>query len=442
MLYLTRWRRVFTPTSSFVLRLYHVSSPVSSVGQSAPKMADKESSVESFPPPQELLTPLRVPQKTLLGPGPSNASPRVLAASALPLLGHLHPEFLQIMDEVKAGIQYAFQTRNELTLAVSGTGHAAMEAAVVNMVEPGDVVLVAVHGLWGERCADMCSRNDKLETWCWWLYMGCGGRGVLTCAPGTGIEYHKPCMFFICHGESSAGVLQPLDGIGDICHRNDCLLLVDSVASLGGTPLYMDQQGIDILYSGAQKVLGAPPGASPISFSPRARGKLARRKQKVPSFYFDMNLLSDYWGVGLQKGQPRKYHHTGPISSVYALREGLAKLAEEGLENCISRHQQNALLLHQGLQAMGLELWVKDKAARLPTVTVVRVPEGVNWKDVASYIMNKYSIEISGGLGASAGKAWRIGLMGHNCTRDNVELVLRALKDALQHFGVRVQARL
>ncbi|XP_078695734.1 alanine--glyoxylate aminotransferase-like isoform X1 [Branchiostoma floridae x Branchiostoma belcheri] len=438
MLYLTRWRRVFTPTSSFVLRLYHMSSPVSSVGQSAPKMADKESSTESFPPPQELLTPLRVPQKTLLGPGPSNASPRVLAASALPLLGHLHPEFLQIMDEVKAGIQYAFQTRNELTLAVSGTGHAAMEAAVVNMVEPGDVVLVAVHGLWGERCADMCSRNGaEVRT----ITKPIGQNFTLEDIQ-KGIEYHKPCMFFICHGESSAGVLQPLDGIGDICHRNDCLLLVDSVASLGGTPLYMDQQGIDILYSGAQKVLGAPPGASPISFSPRARGKLARRKQKVPSFYFDMNLLSDYWGVGLQKGQPRKYHHTGPISSVYALREGLAKLAEEGLENCISRHQQNALLLHQGLQAMGLELWVKDKAARLPTVTVVRVPEGVNWKDVASYIMNKYSIEISGGLGASAGKAWRIGLMGHNCTRDNVELVLRALKDALQHFGVRVQARL
>eukprot|EP00058_Branchiostoma_floridae_P028483 XP_002613974.1 hypothetical protein BRAFLDRAFT_67460 [Branchiostoma floridae] len=348
MLFLTRWRRVFTPTTSVALRLYHMSSPASSVGQSAPKMADKQSLVESFPPPKELLTPLRVPQKTLLGPGPSNASPRVLAASALPLLGHLHPEFLQ-------GIEYHKPCMFFICHGESSAGVLQPLDGIGDICHKHDCLLLvdSVASLGGtplymdEQGAEVRTMNKPI------------GQNFTLEDIQKGIEYHKPCMFFICHGESSAGVLQPLDGIGDICHKHDCLLLVDSVASLGGTPLYMDEQGIDILYSGAQKVLGAPPGASPISFSARARGKLARRKQKVPSFYFDMNLLSDYWGVGLQKGQPRKY-----------------------------------------------------------------------------------SIEISGGLGASAGKAWRIGLMGHNCTRDNVELVLRSLKDALQHYGVRIQAKL
>ncbi|XP_031452351.1 serine--pyruvate aminotransferase [Phasianus colchicus] len=383
-------------------------------------------STPRVPLPRELLRPLAVPHRLLLGPGPSNVSPRVRAAGGQQILGHMHPEVLQVMDDIKAGIQYAFQTQNRLTLAISGTGHCAMEAALINLLEGNDTMLVGTNGIWGQRAADIARR------------LGAKVHELLK-PPGEyftlqdiqeGLAQHKPSMLFITHGESSTGVLQPLEGLGELCHRHGCLLLVDAVASLGGAPILMDQQGIDVLYTGSQKALSAPPGSSPISFSERAREKMLRRKTRPPSFYLDMDCLASYWGCS---GEPRMYHHTVPISGIFCLREALAILAEQGLENSWEQHQAVCTRLCQGLQDLGLELFVKEEAVRLPTVTTVRVPEGYNWKEITAFLMDKHSIEISGGLGPTAGKVLRIGLMGYNATQDNVDRLLRALRDALQH---------
>ncbi|XP_069720707.1 alanine--glyoxylate aminotransferase isoform X2 [Phaenicophaeus curvirostris] len=376
------------------------------------------------PPPQELLRPLAVPDRLLLGPGPSNVPPRVLAAGGRQLLGHMHPEVLQVMDEIKAGIQYAFQTHNRLTLALSGTGHCAMEAALLNLLERGDSALVAVNGIWGQRAADIARR------------LGANVHELLK-PPGEyftlqdiqeGLARHKPSVLFITHGESSTGVLQPLDGLGQLCHRHGCLLLVDAVASLGGAPIFMDQQEIDVLYSGSQKVLNAPPGSAPISFSDRAREKMQKRKTQPLSFYLDMSWLANYWGCD---AEPRRYHHTAPINSFFSLREGLAVLAERGLESSWERHGANCSQLCQGLRDLGLELFVKEEA-RLPTITTVKVPEGYDWKEITAFLMDKHAIEIAGGLGPTAGKVLRIGLMGCNSTRRNVDRVLHALREALR----------
>ncbi|XP_073530631.1 alanine--glyoxylate aminotransferase isoform X3 [Phyllobates terribilis] len=329
------------------------------------------------------------------------------------------------MDDIKLGIQYAFQTQNTLTLAVSGSGHCAMETAIFNVVEKGDVVLVASKGIWGERAADIAQRIGADVR----LLTKPPGEGFTLKEIEKGLAEHKPSLFFITHGESSSGVVQPLNGIGDLCHRYNCLLLVDSVASLGGAPIYMDQQGIDILYSGSQKVLNAPPGTAPISFSEAASKKIFSRKTKPPSLYVDLTWLSNYWGCD---GKPRIYHHTGPVTNFYTLREGLAILAEKGLELSWEIHRENALKLYKGLEDLGLKLFVKDPALRLPTVTTICVPEGYDWKDITTYIMKNHSIEISGGLGPSTGKVLRIGLMGYNSTKTNVDRVLNALRDALQ----------
>ncbi|NXP28773.1 SPYA protein, partial [Scytalopus superciliaris] len=376
------------------------------------------------PQPQGLLRPLVVPERLLLGPGPSNVPRRIQAASGQQLLGHMHPEVLQVMDEIKAGIQYAFQTQNQLTLAISGSGHCAMEAALCNLLEAGDTILVAINGIWGQRAADIARR------------LGANVCELLK-PPGEyftlqdiekGLVQHKPSVLFITHGESSTGVLQPLEGLGELCHRHGCLLLVDAVASLGGAPIFMDQQEIDVLYSGSQKVLNCPPGSAPISFSERAREKMLRRKTKPQSFYLDMDWLGNYWGCD---GEPRRYHHTAPINSFFSLREGLAILAETGLESSWERHQANCARLCQGLRNLGLELFVKEEKVRLPTITTVRVPEGYNWKDITAFLMDNHAMEIAGGLGPTVGKVLRIGLMGCNSTPENVNRVLRALRDAL-----------
>uniref|UniRef100_A0A8D0EC57 Alanine--glyoxylate aminotransferase n=1 Tax=Salvator merianae TaxID=96440 RepID=A0A8D0EC57_SALMN len=378
------------------------------------------------PPPAPLLQPMSVPDRLLLGPGPANCSPRVLSASSRQLLGHMHKEMIQIMDEIKLGIQYVFQTQNSLTLAVSGTGHCAMEAAFLNVVEQGDKVLVAVNGLWGERATDIAKRLGAEVH----QLVKDPGEYFTLAEIERGLMEHAPCLFFITHGESSTGVAQPLDGLGELCHRYNCLLLVDAVASLGGSPVLMDQQGIDILYSGSQKVLSAPPGASPMSFSERAREKIYTRKTKPTSFYLDVKELAQYWGCN---GSPRKYHHTAPINTFFCLREALAILVEKGLENSWKLHKENSLYLCAGLQKLGLQLFVKELDARLPTVNTVYVPEGYDWKEITGYIMKKHGIEVSGGLGPSAGKVLRIGLMGYNSTKYNVDRVLQALEDALQH---------
>lgn len=346
----------------------------------------------------------------------------------MPLLGHLHPEFTQIMDQVKQGIQYAFQTQNEWTFAISGTGHAAMEAMVANLLEAGEVALVCQNGIWGQRFADMVERNGSVAQ-------------KLVCPMGEvfslqqveeGLKTHKPVLLFVTHGESSAGTAQPLEGLGPLCHKYNCLLVVDSVAAMGGVPLYMDKSEIDGLYSGSQKVLGAPPGTAPVSFSERAKKKVQTRSSKVRSFYFDANELSNYWGC--DRG-PRRYHHTGPISSVYALREGLARLAEIGLEASWANHRQCAQQLYDGLQGMGLSLLVNNPVVRNPCVTTILVPDGIAWKDVVDYAMKNYRVEIAGGLGELAGKVWRIGIMGYNCTPDNVRLVLRVFSEGLVSCG-------
>ncbi|XP_017584247.1 PREDICTED: serine--pyruvate aminotransferase isoform X2 [Corvus brachyrhynchos] len=344
------------------------------------------------PPPQGLLRPLAVPERLLLGPGPSNVPPRIQAAGGRQLLGHMHPEVLQVMDEIKAGIQYAFQTQNRLTLAISGSGHCAMEAALFNLLEPGDTVLVAINGIWGQRAADIARRLGANV----YELLKPPGKYFTPQDIEQGLVQHKPLVLFITHGESSTGVLQPLEGLGELCHRHGCLLLVDAVASLGGAPIFMDQQEIDVLYSGSQKVLNAPPGTAPISFSERAREKLLKRKMKPLSFYLDMGWLANYWGCD---EEPRRYHHTAPINSFFSLREGLAILAE--------------------------------LKARLPTITTVRVPEGYNWKDITAFLMDSHGVEIAGGLGPTVDKVLRIGLMGCNSTGANVDRVLRALQDAL-----------
>lgn len=378
-----------------------------------------------WPPVDRLKEPMGFPQKTLTGPGPSNCSERVLAANKLPMVGHLHAEFIKIMDDIKAGIQYAFQTKNEWTLAISGTGHAAMEAACCNLVEPGDVILVGINGLWGERFSNMADRHDANVKK---MIKPMGQTFTLEEIENHLITY-KPVLLFLTQGESSSGTLQDLNGVGYLCHKYDCILVVDSVAALGGTAMFMDGWEIDVLYTGSQKVLGAPPGASPISFSERAKQKVLTRKKKVTSFYFDMVELANYWGAD----GTRRYHHTAPISNMYALREGLAQLAEEGLETSWQRHHDSALMLYNGLAKLGLQLLVQDKKDRLPCITTIRVPDGIKWKDVVDYAMEKHLVEISGGLGDLAGKIWRIGLMGQNACPEVVQKVLAAFEDALKN---------
>ena len=314
-------------------------------------------------------------------------------------------------------------------MAVSGTGHAGMEAAIANVVEPGDVVIVGVNGIWGERVADLVERYGGVSR-------------PINALAGTVFRLDQleaafkanpdAKALFLTHGESSTGTLQPVDGVGALCKRHGAIFILDTVCTLGGVPLALDADGIDVTYSGSQKCLGAPPGSAPFSMSQRARDKLAARKTKVSSYYFDANLFGANWGVD---GKPRWYHHTSPINTMYQLREALALLCEEGLEAAWARHQEAAAQLHEGLQRLGLTLFVKDPAARLPTVTTVEVPPGVVWSEVTSYIMAKYKLEISGGLGPSAGKVWRIGLMGHGARPGHVALILAALEDALRHVG-------
>ncbi|XP_006875265.1 PREDICTED: serine--pyruvate aminotransferase, mitochondrial-like [Chrysochloris asiatica] len=377
------------------------------------------------PPPEVLRKPLSVPKRLLLGPGPSNLAPRVVAAGSLQMIGHMHKEMFQIMDDIKEGIKYVFQTKNPLTLAISGSGHSALEAALINVLEPGDSFLVGTNGIWGLRAADI---GERIGARVHPMNKDPGGYYTLQ-EVEEGLAQHKPTLLFLTHGESSSGVLQPLDGYGELCHRYNCLLLVDSVASLGGTPIYMDQQEIDILYTGSQKVLNSPPGTSLISFSDKARNKIYSRKTKPCSFYLDMKWLAKFWDCG---DKPRSYHHTTPVISLFSLRESLAIIAEEGLENSWKKHQEATTYLQGRLQELGLQLFVKDPALRLPTVTTVAIPAGYDWKDIVSYLMDHFNIEITGGLGPSVGKVLRIGLLGCNATRENVDLVVNALKEALQ----------
>lgn len=331
------------------------------------------------------------------------------------------------MDEIQQGLRYLFQTKSPYTLAVSGTGHAGMEACIANLVEPGETVIVGNKGIWGERVCDMADRFGanvvelKKEA----------GKTFSFDELKSAVEAHKPAVLFLCQGESSTGVQQSLAGLGDLCQKNGTLLLVDTVCSLGGVPLFADDWKIDAIYSGSQKCLSAPPGAAPLFLSDRALKKIKSRKTKVRSYYLDMNLVGDYWGwFG-----SRSYHHTGMVSMWYAMREALALVAEEGLDAMWKRHQAVHEQLWDGLKKMGLEPFVEDPKDRLCTVNTIKVPTGVDWAAVCKNAMDKYDVEIAGGLGPSAGKVWRIGLMGYNATPATVELVLAAFRDGLAQQG-------
>jgi alanine-glyoxylate transaminase/serine-glyoxylate transaminase/serine-pyruvate transaminase len=364
---------------------------------------------------------LQMPPRILLGAGPSNPHPRVTQALVMATVGHLDPAFIAVMDEVKELLRYAWQTDNEFTTAVSGTGSAAMEAGLANLVEPGDRVLVGVNGYFGTRLADMAGRygaNVRCLEQPW-------GEAFTLDEIQMGLETHRPSILALVHAETSTGVCQPLEGVADLCRDHNCLLLVDTVTSLGGVPLLIDAWGIDIAYSCSQKCLACPAGLGPLTLGPRAMAKLGRRHTKVPNWYLDLTMLNAYWS-----GEKRAYHHTAPIQMNYALREGLRLLAEEGLAARWERHQAAARLLWDGLADLGLECHVPEEI-RLPSLTTVRVPEGVDAAAVARRLLIEYNIEISGGLGQLAGKVWRIGLMGFNARAENVLLVLKALEQLL-----------
>ncbi len=382
---------------------------------------------QTFPPVAQhhhkVFESISVPNRLLLGPGPSNSHPDVLKALALPPIGHLDPFYIDLMGEVQELLRYAWQTDNRLTLPMSGTGSAAMEATIANTVEPGDKILVAIKGYFGHRLVDMADRyRAEVST----IEKEWGKAFSIEEIESALIKY-RPSILAMVHAETSTGVCQPLEGIGDLCRKYDCLFLLDTVTSLGGVPLFLDAWGIDLAYSCSQKGLSCPPGLGPFTISPRAEKKLNSRLGKVPNWYLDVSLLNKYWG------SDRVYHHTAPVNMNFGIREALRLLSEEGLENAWNRHQLNARRLWEGFEKLGLDLYVK-KEIRLPTLTTVQIPKGVDGKAFTLHLLKNHGIEIGGGLGVLAGKVWRIGLMGYNSTSENVDNILNLFETELPRF--------
>ncbi len=369
--------------------------------------------------------PLEPPSRTLLGPGPSDVPPRVLRAMSVPLLGHLDPAFLDLMDETQSLLRETFRTENRLTFPVSGTGSAGMEACFVNLVEPGDPVLVCVNGVFGERMADVAGRCGARVTrvdapW---------GRAMDPAAVREAARREKPKILAVVHAETSTGALTSIPPIAEATREAGALLLVDTVTSLGGVPVEVDVWGIDACYSGTQKCLSCPPGLSPVSFSDRALDAVRARRSTVASWYLDVTMLMKYWG-----SSERVYHHTAPISMIYALREALRIVQEEGLEARWARHLDNHRALVAGLGAMGLSLGVPE-GERLPCLNAVSVPDGIDEAAVRRRLIEAFGIEIGAGLGVFRGKVWRVGLMGHGSSRANVLTFLDALERVLAAQG-------
>ena len=363
-------------------------------------------------------------QRILMGPGPSDVHPRVLQALSAPCIGHLDPYFLTVMNETQALLRHVFQTENELTIPVSGTGSAGMETCFVNLVEPGDEVVVCVNGVFGTRMCDIVGRlgGRLIRVEAEW------GRAVGPEAVLRALKGHAPKLLAVVHAETSTGAKNDLEGLSAVAREAGALFLVDTVTSLGGLEVAVDRLGIDAVYSGTQKCLSCPPGLAPLSMSPAAVKTLKGRKTPVVSWYLDLGMVSDYWGAD------RKYHHTAPINMIYALREALRLVAEEGLEKRFERHRLNHRALVAGIEAMGLSMLVPE-AERLPMLNAVRIPEGVNDLKTRQVLLKEYGLEIGGGLGPLAGKIWRVGLMGHASTRRNVVLFLSALETALRGQG-------
>jgi len=371
------------------------------------------------------------PQRTLMGPGPSDVNPRILEAMSRPTIGHLDPVFVGMMDELKYLLKYAFQTENELTMPVSAPGSAGMETCFANLVEPGDKVIVCQNGVFGGRMLENVER--------------CGGEAVVVQDEwGKAVDPNKleealkanpdaKIVAFV-HAETSTGAQSDAETLVKIAHDHDCLTVVDAVTSLGGTPVLVDDWNIDAIYSGTQKCLSCTPGLSPISFSERAQEKIRSRKSKVQSWFLDLNLVMGYWGG---EGK-RAYHHTAPINALYGLHEALVILQEEGLENAWARHAKHHQALRAGLEAMGLR-FIVDEKDRLPQLNAVTIPEGVDDATVRSLLLKDYSLEIGAGLGVMAGKVWRIGLMGHACNARNVYTCLNALNDVLGRINAPIE---
>ncbi|MCC2615659.1 alanine--glyoxylate aminotransferase family protein [Aestuariibacter halophilus] len=361
--------------------------------------------------------------RTLMGPGPSDVHPRVLKALGQTTIGHLDPQFVQLMDHVKTGLQYALKTQNPLTMAISAPGSAGMEACFVNLIEPGDKVIVCQNGVFGGRM-----RENVLR---------CGGQAIMIEDPwgqptdiqkvADALQQHPDAkaLAFV-HAETSTGVRNDAKALCALAKQFDCLTIVDAVTSLGGIELAVDDWQIDALYSGTQKCLSCVPGLSPVTFSQAAIDTIKQRKHPVQSWFLDMDLVMGYWGEGAK----RAYHHTAPVNSIYALHESLCILHEEGLENAWQRHQTLHNALKQGLEGLGLSLLV-DEQYRLPQLNSVVIPDGVDDALVRSRLLNEFNLEIGAGLGALAGKIWRIGLMGYACRQDNIDYCLDALGKVL-----------
>ena len=371
-----------------------------------------------------LVTPARI----LMAPGPTNLPPAVQQSLLSPLVGHKDPAYLRVMDETADLLRAVFLTRNENTVALPGTGGAGMEAGLVNLLEPGDRVLIGVNGLFAERMVEIARRNgaDVVPIEAEW------GQTIEPEAIRQALAQKRTKLVAIVHGETSTGVLQPIPEIARLCHEHGTLLAVDAVATLGGIEVACDEWDVDLCYSGSQKCLSAPPGAAPMTVSARAMEAVSARKQPVASWYYDLSLHDRYW-----RGE-RIYHHTAPVLTIYALREACRLAVEEGLPQRWARHERLSRALVAGLEALGLELFAAPEH-RLPTVAAIRVPEGVNDARVRGILLEDFGIEIAGGLGAYAGRMWRIGVMGYSASAANVSLVLAALEHALRREGRSVE---
>jgi alanine-glyoxylate transaminase/serine-glyoxylate transaminase/serine-pyruvate transaminase len=365
------------------------------------------------------------PQRILMAPGPSNLHPRVLQALIAPLTGHKDPYFLAVMDETAALLRQVFRTANRATLALPATGGMGMEAALINLLEPGDTVVIGSAGFFARRMVDICQRLGEVNVV---VVEGGWGSPVDNARIVEAVMTHRPRVLAMVHGETSTGVEQPFDGLAEVCRDNGALLVVDAVATLGGVALGVDECGIDVCYTGSQKCLSAPPGLAPITLSDRAIARIEGRRAPVQSWYMDLGLHARFWDT------EHIYHHTAPILNVYALREAARMIVEEGIDQRIARHQLHAHALWAGLEALGLRLFV-EPAHRLTSVTTVLAPPGVSASVVREMLLDEFNLEISGGLGDYADRMWRIGIMGHSAQQANVMLLLAAIEHALSRQG-------